>query len=138
MSILRDKTEEILKLRENALQMGGEDKVEKQHSRGKMDARQRIANLLDDGSFTEFGALATFHMGGREVDDVSAPADGVVTGYGTIDGREVAVASYDFTVLGGSIGQVGEAKVSRLREQALKQRIPIIWLIDYSHFRVSN
>ena len=136
MSTLREKTEEFQKLKEAAKKMGGADKVARQHERGKLDARARIEKLLDEGSFSEFGALATFHLGGNEVEGVAAAADGVVTGYGTIDGRPVAIASYDFTVLGGSIGQVGETKVTRLREQALTQRIPIIWLIDSAGARI--
>src|SRR5205085_2319911 len=93
--------------------------------------------LLDPKSFVEIGLLAT-HLGKLpgEVDRPS-PADGVVCGTGFIDGRPICVASYDFTVHGGSIGLVGERKVARLRELALRERIPMVWLIDSAGARLS-
>ena len=116
--------------------MGGEERVQKQHERGKLTARERVQRLFDSGTFVEIGADATFHVGAEEITSVRAPADGVITGTGFIDGRPVACAAYDFTVLGGSIGMTGEVKVTRLREIALKQRIPIVWLIDSAGARL--
>jgi acetyl-CoA carboxylase carboxyltransferase component len=126
--------------RADAVKMGGEERVARQHARGKLDARQRVARLFDPGTFVEFGMHAFYHSNGKPVpqDEVRTPADGVVTGWGKIEGRVVVCASYDFTVLGGSIGDVGEAKVTRVREFALKSRCPIVWLIDSAGARVQG
>src|SRR5207253_2633068 len=70
------------------------------------------------------------HFSARAMEGVDAPADGVITGYGKVDGRMVAVAAYDFTVMAGSMGMTGELKVGRLRELALSKRVPMIWLLD--------
>src|SRR5439155_1214399 len=103
--------------------------------RGRLDARARIDLLLEAGSFREIGLLAT-HLGKLDNAD-SSPADGVVCGTGLIDGRPVCAAAYDFTVHGGSIGMVGERKVARLRELALRERIPMVWLIDSAGARLT-
>ena len=136
--VMRQLVEELAQKREDALQMGGERRVKRQHDRGKMDARQRVAYLFDEGTFTEFGTFASFHMSGKPIpqEDVRSPADGVITGFGEIDGRMCVCAAYDFTVLGGSIGEVGEEKVTRCREFALKNRVPMVWLIDSAGARV--
>ncbi len=120
--------------RKDALLLGGEDKIARQHERGKLTARERIDLLFDKGSFFEFGVLAK-HQGDSKV---RSPADGVVTGYGEVRGRRAAVVAYDFTVMGGSMGRAGEEKVSRLREQALKWRVPVIWLIDSGGARIGG
>jgi len=136
MSMMRDLVEELEAKRSDAKLMGGSDKVERQHSRGKMDVRQRIEALFDPGTFLELGIHAVDHKIDRTPASHRAPGDGVVTGTGEIDGRMVAVAAYDFTVLGGSIGEVAEIKVTRLRDMALKSRIPIVWLIDSAGARI--
>ena len=133
---MRELVEDLAKRREEVLLMGGEERIARQHGRNKMTARERIDYLFDDDSFMEFGAHASFHVGTTPVTDVQAPADGVVTGTGRINGRLVACAAYDFTVLGGSIGMVGETKVTRLRDMALKSRLPIVWLIDSAGARI--
>ncbi|MFU8804028.1 MAG: acyl-CoA carboxylase subunit beta, partial [Bradymonadaceae bacterium] len=135
---MRALVERLAEKRADTLKMGGEQRVARQHERGKWDARQRIDYLFDDGSFTEFGAHAFFHSNGKPVsqDDVRTPADGVVCGFGKINGRMAVCAAYDFTVLGGSIGDVSEAKVTRCREFALKNRVPMVWLIDSAGARV--
>ncbi len=126
--------------REDARQMGGPQRVKRQHERGKLDARQRIARLFDEGTFTEFGMHAFFHSNSKPVpqEEVRTPADGVITGFGKINGRTAVCAAYDFTVLGGSIGDVNEVKVTRAREFALKARAPMIWLIDSAGARVQG
>ena len=130
MATLRERTEELNKRREKSLEMGGPERVERQRARGKLDARARLKLLFDEGTFEEYGLLAS-HMGMLpEEESRPSPADGVITGVGEIDGRPVAAAIYDFTVFGGSIGEIGEKKVARLREMALKSRIPMVWLID--------
>jgi acetyl-CoA carboxylase carboxyltransferase component len=133
---MRALVEDLAKRRKEILKMGGEERIARQHGRNKMTARERIDYLYDDDSFVEFGSHATFHVGTTEVTDVQAPADGVITGTGRINGRLVACAAYDFTVLGGSIGMVGETKVTRVREIALRERIPIVWLIDSAGARI--
>lgn len=129
---MKELTDDLAKRKARAADMGGKERVERQRSRGKLDARSRLAALFDPGSFEEFGALA--YAGGSLADEEDAakpsPADAVITGVGTIEGRPVAAAVYDFTVFGGTIGEVGERKVTRLRDLALKNRIPLVWLID--------
>ncbi|HEX7662957.1 MAG TPA: carboxyl transferase domain-containing protein, partial [Polyangiaceae bacterium] len=120
--------------RELVRKMGGAERVEKQHSRGKMTARERLAAFFDDGVFFEVGLHGT-QMGMGDGTDKPA-ADAVVTGFGNVDGRMVCVAAYDFTVKGGSIGQTGEEKVTRLRQIALRGRWPIVWLIDSGGARI--
>jgi len=111
-------------------EMGGEKRIARQHGRGKMTARERIDALVDEGSFMELGIQAS------EYETPNIPADGVVTGVGKVDGRMACIAAYDFTVLGGSIGLMGERKVTRLRELALRDRIPMIWLVDSAGARI--
>lgn len=131
---------ELEEKRADALKMGGEKRVARQHDRGKMDARQRVRFLFDDGTFNEFGTHAFFHANGQPVpqEEIRSPADGVIAGWGKINGRIAVCAAYDFTVLGGSIGDVSERKVTRCREFALKNRVPMIWLIDSAGARVHS
>jgi len=135
---MRERVQELMERRQRFRQMGGEDRVQRQRDRGKLDARQRVQTLLDDDSFHEMGMLAT-DRGQLEAEwPRPTPADGVITGTGRVQGRLVAVAAYDFTVYGGSIGEVGEIKLTRLREVALRQRIPMIWLIDSAGARIHS
>jgi acetyl-CoA carboxylase carboxyltransferase component len=123
--------------REAVRKMGGDDKVAKQHARGKMTARERLTAFFDDGVFFEVGMHGT-QMGlaaGADGKD-RPPADAVVCAFGKVDGRMVCAASYDFTVKGGSIGQTGEEKVTRLRQMALRGRWPIVWFIDSAGARI--
>ena len=117
---------------------GGEAKTEKQHAAGKLTARERIDLLVDPGTFVEMGIHGRPHFAQRAMDGKEAPADGVVTGWGDVDGRRVAIAAYDFTVMAGSMGMTGEIKVGRLRELALKQRMPLIWLLDSAGARIQE
>ncbi len=118
--------------------MGGPERVARQRARGKLDARERLRQLFDPGTFEEYGLLARSNgsLPEEEQPDKPSPADGVVTGVGEVDGRPVAAAVYDFTVFGGSIGEVGERKVARLRDLALKSRIPMVWLVDSAGARL--
>src|SRR6185295_1572821 len=100
--------------------------------RGKLTARERMALLFDGGAFTEVGIHGTEMGQGASY----VPADAVVCGWGKVDGRHVAAAAYDFTVKGGSIGFVGETKVSRMRELALRCRMPMVWFIDSAGARI--
>ncbi len=120
--------------RQRNLAMGGEEKIAKQHERGKLTARERIDLLFDAGTFVELGLLAQ----NRDGSD-TAPADGVVTGHGDVDGRQVWVIAYDFTVMAGSMGAVGEQfKAARVRELALRYRKPIVWLLDSAGARIQE
>ena len=122
--------------REQALAMGGPERVERQHSLGKLTVRERLELLLDPGTWLEYGLLAD-HMD-PGLGDRSLAADGAVTGVGEIDGRRVAIGAYDFTVMAGSMGQVGEQKMARMRELAVRQRIPFVWLLDSAGARIQS
>ena len=124
--------------RERARLGGGEEKIARQHEAGKLTARERIDLLVDSGTFTEMGIHARPHFSQRAMEGKEAPADGVITGYGQVDGRPVAVCAYDFTVMAGSMGMTGELKVGRLRELALTKRIPFVWLLDCAGARIQE
>src|ERR1700689_1327382 len=137
-SLLRPLVEDLQPRREQILEGGGEEKIAAQHAREKLTARERIALLIDEGTFVEMGIHATPHSSQRAMDGVEAPADGVITGYGKVAGRLTAVCAYDFTVMAGSMGMTGEIKVTRLRELALTKRIPFVWLLDSAGARVQE
>jgi len=122
--------------RQRALEMGGKERVERQHELGKLTVRERLDLLLDEGTWVEYGMLAD-SMDPAYADRYLA-ADGAVTGVGEIDGRRVAIAAYDFTVLAGSMGRIGEQKIKRMRELAVRQRIPMIWLLDSAGARIQS
>ena len=124
--MLRPLVEDLHERRAKARLGGGEERIARQHDQGKLTARERIDLLIDAGTFTELGIHAGIHYSVRGLEDKEAPADGVVTGYGKVDGRLVAVAAYDFTVMAGSMGMTGELKVTRLRDLALGKRIPMV------------
>ncbi len=131
---MREAVAELERRRNEIKQMGGEEKVQKQHQRGKWTARQRLDRFFDGGAWFEIGIHGT-QMGMANASD-KPPADAVICGYGEVDGRMVCAAAYDFTVKGGSIGQVGEVKVTRLRELALRNRVPMVWFIDSAGARI--
>src|SRR5919201_780922 len=122
---LRTLVDDLHERREKGKLGGGLDKIERQHADDKLTARERLALLIDEGTFTELGIHGRPHFSQRAMEGKDAPADGVITGYGKVDGRLVAVCAYDFTVMAGSMGMTGELKVSRLREIALSKRIPV-------------
>jgi acetyl-CoA carboxylase carboxyltransferase component len=135
---LRSLVEDLEERRRIARLGGGEEKIARQHEQDKLTARERLALLIDAGTFTEIGIHAGPHFSQRAMEGKEAPADGVITGYGKVDGRLVAVAAYDFTVMAGSMGMTGEMKVARLRELALGKRIPMIWLLDSAGARIQE
>src|SRR3954451_23499835 len=122
--------------RDRAHAMGGPDKVERQRSLGKLPVRERLDLLLDPGSWVEYGLLADSMDPVLQEQRGYLAADGVVCGIGEIDGRRVAIVAYDFTVLAGSMGGVGEVKTARMRELALRFKIPVVWLLDSAGARV--
>src|SRR5689334_46309 len=117
---------------------GGVEKIDAQHDKGKLTARERIDLLIDEGTFVELGMHGRPHFSQRSMEGREAPADGVVTGYGKCQGRLICVAAYDFTVMAGSMGMTGEIKVGRLRELALTKRIPFVWLLDSAGARIQE
>jgi acetyl-CoA carboxylase carboxyltransferase component len=130
--------EDLHARRERAKLGGGQEKIDRQHERGKLTARERIDLLVDPGTFVEMGIHGRPHFSQRSMEGKEAPADGVITGWGAVDGRQVAIAAYDFTVMAGSMGMTGELKMARLRELALQQRMPLIWLLDSAGARIQE
>ena len=135
---MRSLVDELHAQRERIKLGGGEAKVARQHAAEKLTARERLALLIDDGSWVELGIQAQPHFSQSAMAGREAPADGVITGYGKVDGRLVAVVAYDFTVMAGAMGMTGELKVTRLRELALTKRIPLIWLLDSAGARIQE
>jgi acetyl-CoA carboxylase carboxyltransferase component len=121
-----------------ALAMGGEKLVARQRSLGKLPVRERLDLLLDPGTFIEYGQLADSMDPVLEAERGYLAADGMVSGVGMIDGRRVAVAAYDFSVMAGSMGTIGEVKTARMRELAIRQRIPMVWLLDSAGARIQS
>lgn len=129
---MKDLLRELAARREKAVAMGGAERIEKQHRRGKQTARERIAKLVDGGRFNEYGQLASHlgaHAHAQGIDEIT-PADGVVFGFGAIDGRDVCVVAEDFTVQGGTYGLIHGKKKLRAVETAHRARVPIVWLLD--------
>jgi acetyl-CoA carboxylase carboxyltransferase component len=135
---LKDLAADLAARRERAEQMGGQDAVDRQHAAGKLTARERIDRLFDAGTFTEIGLHATHAGIAPELAGRDTPADGVVTGFGKIDGRLASVIAYDFTVMAGSMGRNAETKCNRAREIAYTKRVPMIWLIDSAGARIQE
>jgi propionyl-CoA carboxylase beta chain len=124
--------------RHDAIHAGSERAIERQHARGKMTARERIDGLLDPGSFTEFDELARHRAYDFGMQANRPYGDGVVTGYGTIDGRPVCVFSQDFTVFGGSLGEVYGEKIVKVMDHALKTGCPMIGINDGGGARIQE
>jgi len=137
-SLLRPLVGDLHARREHQKLGGGEEKIAIQHAADKLTARERLALLIDEGTWVEMGIHGRPHFSQPMLAGKDAPADGVVTGYGKVNGRLTAVAAYDFTVMAGSMGMTGELKVTRLRELALSKRIPLIWLLDSAGARIQE
>ncbi|MDQ3587817.1 MAG: acyl-CoA carboxylase subunit beta [Actinomycetota bacterium] len=135
---LRELVDDLHERRAKARRGGGPEKVERLHQAEKLTARERLALLFDGGELTELGVHGRPHFSQRALEGKEAPADGVITGFGKVDGRLLAVAAYDFTVMAGSMGMTGELKVTRLRELALSKRIPMLWLLDSAGARIQE
>lgn len=134
---IKDEFGIIDEMKQEALEGGGFQGMERQHNRGKLTARERIELLLDEGSFEEFDLLKT----GRGAGPIAVeeyPGDGVITGHGTIDGREVFIFSQDFTVLGGSLGEAHSQKICKIMDHAVKVGCPIIGLNDSGGARIQE
>lgn len=117
---------------------GGPQRIEKQHAAGKNTARERIDQLLDPGSFVEIGEFVTHRGTQFGMEEIPSPAEGVITGYGLISGRQVYIYSQDFTVIGGTLGEMHAAKICRVMDLALKTGIPIIGINDSGGARIQE
>ena len=128
---------ELADKRTDFLGLGGPELVDRQHAQGKLTVRERLDLLFDPGSFVETGLFAQAAHS-PQAQGKRSPADGCVTGVGTVDGRRVSVVAYDFTVLAGSIGTHGERKAARARDLAVKHGTPIVYLLDSAGARVTE
>lgn len=133
-----DKLNELQYRRSVIEQGGGEAKIKKQHDAKKLTARERITALLDAGSFVEIDAFVTHRCTEFGMDCVEAPGEGVVTGYGTVDGRLVYVYAQDFTVIGGSLGEMHAKKICKVMDMAAKMGAPIIGMNDSGGARIQE
>ena len=129
---------ELRQRREEARQGGGARRIEQQHAKGKLTARERLDLLLDEGSFQEMGMFVTPRAAAFGNDKQTYYGDGVVTGYGTVNGRLVYVYSQDFTVFGGSLGEAHAEKIVRLLDHAMKNGAPVIGLNDSGGARIQE
>ncbi|WP_067967823.1 acyl-CoA carboxylase subunit beta [Nocardiopsis trehalosi] len=132
------KLADLQRRRYEAVHAGSQRAIEKQHAKGKMTARERIDALLDPGSFVEFDALARHRATGFGLAANRPYGDGVVTGYGTVDGRPVAVFSQDVTVFGGSLGEVYGEKIVKVLDHALKTGCPVVGINEGGGARIQE
>jgi propionyl-CoA carboxylase beta chain len=133
-----DKRQQLTDLRAKALLGGGEDRIESQHKKGKLTARERIHFLLDEGSFEEIGAFVMHRSKDFGMEKQQFLGDGVVTGYGTIHGKMVYVFSQDFTVFGGSLSETHAEKICKIMDLAMKNGAPVIGLNDSGGARIQE
>jgi propionyl-CoA carboxylase beta chain len=135
---INPKIEQLRKLREESKVGGGLERIEAQHKRGRLTARERLELLLDRGSFREVDAFVTHRTHDFGLDERKSLSDSVVTGWGTIDGRLVYVFSQDFTVFGGSLGEVHAEKICKIMDMAIKTGAPLIGLNDSGGARIQE
>ncbi|MDF9862305.1 acetyl-CoA carboxylase carboxyltransferase component [Methylorubrum pseudosasae] len=135
---MKDILEKLEERRAQARLGGGEKRLEAQHKRGKLTARERIELLLDHGSFEEFDMFVQHRSTDFGMEKQKIPGDGVVTGWGTVNGRTVFLFSKDFTVFGGSLSEAHAAKIVKVQDMALKMRAPIIGIFDAGGARIQE
>ena len=135
---MKDVIEELEKRRDNARLGGGIARIEAQHKRGKLTARERIDLLLDENSFEEFDTYVEHRCTDFGMEQSKIPGDGVVTGWGTINGRTVFVFAKDFTVFGGSLSEAHARKITKIQDMALAARAPVIGLFDAGGARIQE
>jgi acetyl-CoA carboxylase carboxyltransferase component len=136
--MMDEKLKELQEKLETAQHGGGAERIEKQHSKGKLTARERISLLLDDGSFEEINTFVTHRCYDFGMEKKEFYGDGVVTGCGTVDGRLVYVSSQDFTVLGGSLGEMHAKKITHMQKLALKNGAPFVQINDSGGARIQE
>src|SRR2546421_140293 len=135
---IEERLDQLEKLREQALQAGSPGAVERQHQRGKLLPRERLEQLLDPGSFVELDMLARHRAHGFGIEANRPLTDGVVTGWGTVDGRKVFVFSQDFTIFGGALGEVFAEKIHKVMDLAASVGAPFIGLNDGAGARIQE
>lgn len=135
---MKNKLDELRKRKEEALLGGGEDRIAEQHKKGKLTARERIGLLIDEGTFEEIGMLVMHRISDFGLDKQKIPGDGVITGYGKVNGREVFVYSQDFTVFGGSLSEAHAEKICKIMDMAMKMGVPVIGLNDSGGARIQE
>ena len=135
---MQRKLEYLQRKKDAALAGGGADRIEAQHAKGKLSARERIELLLDPGSFEELGMLVEHRCTDFGMDTQQYPGDGVVTGYGTVNGRLVYVFSQDFTVFGGSLSETHAEKICKIMDMAMKNGAPVVGLNDSGGARIQE
>jgi len=133
-----ERIEELREKKERAALGGGEERIESQHDRGKMTARERIDYFLDDDTFNEFDQLRTHRSHNFGMEEKQIPGDGVVTGYGEVNGRKVFVFAHDFTVFGGSLGEVFAEKICKVMDVAMEVGAPVVGLNDSAGARIQE
>ncbi|HUI33854.1 MAG: acyl-CoA carboxylase subunit beta [Dysgonamonadaceae bacterium] len=138
MSKQLEKIKQLIQLREKARMGGGEKRIEAQHKKGKYTARERIDMLLDEGSFEEFDMFVEHRSTNFGMEKTKFLGDGVVTGYGTIDGRLVYIFAQDFTVFGGSLSETLALKICKVMDQAMKMGAPVIGINDSGGARIQE
>lgn len=138
MSHQLEKVKELIQLREKARLGGGEKRIESQHKKGKYTARERIDMLVDEGSFEEFDMFVTHRCVNFGIEKESYLGDGIVTGYGTIEGRLVYIYAQDFTVFGGSLSEALAMKICKVMDQAMKMGAPVIGINDSGGARIQE
>ncbi len=138
MSANTDKIKKLIELREVAKLGGGQKRIDSQHAKGKLTARERIELLLDEGSFEEFDMFVKHRCHNFGLEKEQYFGDGVVTGYGTVDGRLVYVFSQDFTVFGGSLSETFAAKICKVMDMAMKNGAPVIGINDSGGARIQE
>ena len=135
---MKDIIEELERRRGVARAGGGEKRIAAQHGKGKLTARERIELLMDDGSFEEFDMFVEHRSTDFGMEKTKIPGDGVVTGWGTINGRVIYVFAKDFTVFGGSLSETHAKKITKIQDMAVMNRAPIIGLFDAGGARIQE
>ena len=138
MGLHSEKLEQYSKNLKKSQAGGGQDRIKDQHDKGKLTARERINLLLDEGTFAEVDPMVTHHYHEYDMQKKKFFTDGVVGGYGTINGRQVFVFAYDFTVLGGTLSHMGAKKITKIMDHALRTGCPIIGIMDSGGARIQE
>ena len=133
-----NKREKLIFKREQSKLGGGADRIESQHKKGKLTARERLELLFDKGSFEEIDAFVKHRSTDFGMEEIHYPGDGVITGYGTVNGRLMFVFSQDFTIFGGSLSETHAEKICKIMDMAMKNGAPVIGLNDSGGARIQE